>query len=121
MLRIENLSKHFNVVKAVDSVSIEIPQGQMLGVIGSSGAGKSTLLRLINRLVEPTSGRIWLRDMGITRLKGKNLLSWRSTCAMIFQQFNSVKRLDVLTNVLMGRLHYHSTGYDAGAGGTPCR
>jgi phosphonate transport system ATP-binding protein len=81
----------------------------MVGVIGRSGAGKSTLLRLINRLIDPTSGRIEFEGTDVGALKGKELLRWRSRCAMIFQQFNLVNRLDVLTNVLIGRLGYHRT------------
>ena len=75
----------------------------MVGIIGRSGAGKSTLLRLINRLIEPTEGRILLDGTDITALRGKELRAWRARTAMIFQQFNLVNRLDVLTNVLCGR------------------
>jgi phosphonate transport system ATP-binding protein len=77
----------------------------MVGIIGRSGAGKSTLLRLINRLTEPSEGRILHDGADITALKGKALRDWRTDCAMIFQQFNLVQRLDVLTNVLIGRLN----------------
>jgi len=73
-------------------------------VIGRSGAGKSTLLRSINRLVTPTEGRILFDGIDVTALRGKELRQWRARSAMIFQQFNLVGRLDVLTNVLMGRL-----------------
>ncbi len=81
----------------------------MVGIIGRSGAGKSTLLRMINRLVDPTSGSIHYGDMEVSRLKGSDLRAWRRDCAMIFQQFNLVPRLDVLTNVLLGRLNHRST------------
>ena len=107
MLKLENLNKHFGDVKAVNEVGLEVPSGQMVGIIGRSGAGKSTLLRLINRLVQPTSGRIRFKGTEVSTLKGKALLRWRVRCAMIFQQFNLVDRLDVLTNVLVGRLGYH--------------
>jgi len=76
----------------------------MIGVIGRSGAGKSTLLRLINRLIEPTSGSILADGVDVTRLRGHALRQWRARNAMIFQQFNLVNRLDVLTNVLIGGL-----------------
>ncbi|MEM8630405.1 MAG: phosphonate ABC transporter ATP-binding protein [Pseudomonadota bacterium] len=106
-LTLTNVSRHFGETKAVDSVSLDISPGQFVGVIGRSGAGKSTMLRLINRLIDPTEGSISFGGMEITTLKGKALRSWRRDCAMIFQQFNLVERLDVLTNVLIGRLAEH--------------
>ncbi len=108
-LKIERVSKHFGSMAAVDGVALDIPEGQMVGIIGRSGAGKSTLLRMINRLLDPSRGRITFGEKEITSLHGRKLLEWRSRCAMIFQQFNLVKRLDVFTNVLIGRLSYHST------------
>jgi phosphonate transport system ATP-binding protein len=104
MLTIENLTKSFGHTKAVDSVSLSIPAGQFVGIIGRSGAGKSTLLRMVNRLAEPTEGRILWNGEDVTTLRGMELREWRRRCAMIFQQFNLAGRLDVLTNVLMGRL-----------------
>lgn len=109
MLKMEGLTKKFGDITAVDNVTLTISQGQMVGVIGRSGAGKSTLLRLINRLIDPTAGRIIFDNTDVSQLKGKELLEWRARCAMIFQQFNLVSRLDVITNVLIGRLRYHST------------
>jgi phosphonate transport system ATP-binding protein len=81
----------------------------MLGIIGRSGAGKSTLLRMINRLQEPSAGTIHFGDTNVTALRGRALRNWRASCAMIFQQFNLIPRLDVLTNVLVGRLNRRST------------
>ncbi len=109
MLQVQGLSKHFGAIKAVNGVSLEIPEGQMVGVIGRSGAGKSTLLRLVNRLIEPSQGSISFHGQTVTGLKGYELLAWRADCAMIFQQFNLVNRLDVLTNVLIGRINRHGT------------
>jgi phosphonate transport system ATP-binding protein len=100
----EGLSKSFGRVCAVDEVSLSIPAGQFVGVVGRSGAGKSTLLRMVNQLTDPTSGRILWDGIAVTALKGRSLREWRQRCAMIFQQFNLIGRLDVLTNVLMGRL-----------------
>ena len=100
----EGISKVFGRVCAVDDVSLSIPAGQFVGIIGRSGAGKSTLLRMLNRLTDPTSGRILWDGIEVTALKGRSLREWRRRCAMIFQQFNLIGRLDVLTNVLMGRL-----------------
>ena len=107
MLQIQNLTKAFGATRAVNGVSLEIPEGQMVGIIGRSGAGKSTLLRLVNRLLEPSAGRILCDGTDVTALKGRALLAWRADCAMIFQQFNLVNRLDVLTNVLVGRINRH--------------
>jgi phosphonate transport system ATP-binding protein len=107
MLKTEQLTKTFKGRDAVSAISLSIPQGQMVGVIGRSGAGKSTLLRMINRLAEPSSGAITFDDLDVTKLKGRALLEWRAHCAMVFQQFNLVGRLDVLTNVLTGRLFHH--------------
>jgi phosphonate transport system ATP-binding protein len=109
MIKIKGLSKHFGTVKAVNNVDLTIPTGQMVGIIGSSGAGKSTLLRAINRLTESTSGSVYYNRKNITAMKENELLNWRSNCAMIFQQFNLVKRLSVITNVLSGRLRKHWT------------
>ena len=109
MLVLEEVSKVFASLRAVDGLSLDVPAGQFVGVIGRSGAGKSTLLRLINRLYDPTGGRIAWSGSEVTTLKGRALREWRRRCAMIFQQFNLVGRLDVLNNVLMGRLAYAPT------------
>ena len=103
-LKITNLKKRFKNINAVNGISLEINEGEIIGIIGRSGAGKSTLLRMINRLVQPSEGSIEFDDINITSLKGKALRKWRSECAMIFQQFNLVERIDVLTNVLIGSL-----------------
>ncbi len=102
-LVIAGLSKSFGGKCAVAGIDLNIPKGQMVGVIGRSGAGKSTLLRMINRLTEPTTGSVAFGSRDITRLEGAALRQWRADCGMIFQQFNLVGRLDVLTNVLLGR------------------
>ncbi|MET1410990.1 phosphonate ABC transporter ATP-binding protein [Roseibium sp. HPY-6] len=109
MLVVEQLSKVFGDLTAVDSVSLAIPEGQMVGIIGRSGAGKSTLLRMINRLSDPSHGSIVNEGRDITALKGRDLRLWRASCAMIFQQFNLVERMDVLTNVMVGRIAH--TGF----------
>ncbi|MCE1235960.1 MAG: phosphonate ABC transporter ATP-binding protein [Hyphomicrobiales bacterium] len=108
MLTIERLTRRFGDFVAVDGIDLEIPTGQMVGVIGRSGAGKSTLLRMIDRLIEPTSGTIRFEGRDVTTLKGASLRHWRRDCAMVFQQFALVDRLDVLTNVMMGRLDHMS-------------
>ncbi len=109
MLVLDGVSRKFSDKLAVDGVTLSVAPGSFVGVIGRSGAGKSTLLRMINRLVDPTDGAIRFGDRDVTRLKGAELDAWRARCAMIFQQFNLIGRLDVLTNVLMGRLNHVPT------------
>jgi phosphonate transport system ATP-binding protein len=108
-LEIRSVTRRFGKTTAVNGVDLVIPQGQMVGVIGRSGAGKSTLLRMINRLVDPSQGSIVFGGTEVSALAGAALRRWQRDCAMIFQQFNLVPRLDVLTNVLLGRLNYRST------------
>jgi phosphonate transport system ATP-binding protein len=109
MLVVEDLTRQYGGRRAVDGVSLQIERGTFVGVIGRSGAGKSTLLRLINQLADPSSGRILYDGRDVTGLTGRPLREWRTRCAMIFQQFNLVGRLDVMNNVLMGRLSHVPT------------
>jgi phosphonate transport system ATP-binding protein len=114
MLRVQGLTKSFGNLVAVKDVSFDVPKGQLIGIIGRSGAGKSTLLRMINRLADPTAGRILVEgvfdtEVDVCTLKGRRVREWRAQCAMVFQQFNLIPRLTVMTNVLMGRLAYHPT------------
>lgn len=107
MLKIENLTKIYdNGFKALDDLNLEIPDGQFVAIIGLSGSGKSTLLRCINRLIDPTEGRIIWNGLDITAVGDDELRQIRRRIGMIFQQFNLVKRSTVLTNVLSGRLGY---------------
>ena len=109
MLRIEHLVKEYpGGIRALEDVSIDVHDGEFVVLIGLSGSGKSTLLRCINRLVEPTSGRILLDDLDITAARAGDLRKVRRNIGMIFQQFNLVRRSTVLTNVLTGRLGYVS-------------
>ncbi len=106
-LEIVELSKTFGAVTAVDRVSFAMSEPQMIGVIGRSGAGKSTLLRMINRLTPASGGRIVVEGRNVLELRGREMREWQRLCAMIFQQFNLVPRLDVVTNVMLGRLNGH--------------
>ncbi|MEZ0395004.1 MAG: phosphonate ABC transporter ATP-binding protein [Anaerolineales bacterium] len=107
MLRIENLTKIYpNGTRALHEVSFEVQDGEFLVVIGLSGSGKSTLLRCINRLIDPTSGKIFWDDIDITAASPAELRHIRRHIGMVFQQFNLVKRSSVMTNVLSGRLGY---------------
>ena len=105
MLRIQNLNKIYpNGTHALRDLSLEVESGEFLVIIGLSGSGKSTLLRCINRLIEPTSGRIELDGMDVTAASPAELRRIRSQIGMIFQQFNLVRRASVLSNVLAGAL-----------------
>jgi phosphonate transport system ATP-binding protein len=109
MLVIEHLVKDYpGGTRALDDVSLEVRDGEFLVLIGLSGSGKSTLLRCINRLVEPTTGRIVLDEFDVTAARGQELRKILRNVGMIFQQFNLVRRSTVLTNVLTGRLGYVS-------------
>jgi len=110
MLKVENLTKIYpNGTQALHNVSFEVQDGEFLAVIGLSGSGKSTLLRCINRLIEPTSGKIFWDVIDITSAKGDDIRKIRRQIGMIFQQFNLVRRSSVMTNVLSGRLGYTNT------------
>jgi phosphonate transport system ATP-binding protein len=107
MLRFEHLTKVYpNGTQALKDINFEVKDGEFLVVIGLSGSGKSTLLRCINRLIEPTSGKIFWNDTDITAASQAELLHIRRNIGMVFQQFNLVKRSSVMTNVLCGRLGY---------------
>ena len=108
MLRLEKLVKTYKTGdQALKAVDLQVPEGQVLALIGPSGAGKSTLIRCINRLVEPTSGKVYLGDVDLTGLSSGALR--RATpprMGMIFQEYALVERLTVMENVLSGRLGY---------------
>ena len=107
MLQIENLTKIYDDgTEALTDVSFTVEEGEFLVIIGLSGSGKSTLLRCINRLVEPTAGRIIWNGRDITAADQSELREIRREIGMIFQHFNLVKRSTVMTNVLSGRLGY---------------
>lgn len=107
MLRVLHLTKVYPTgTVALKDVSFEVNDGEFMVVIGLSGSGKSTLLRCINRLIEPTEGKIFWNDVEVTALKGADLREYRRTIGMIFQQFNLVRRSKVIVNVLSGRLGY---------------
>ena len=91
-------------VRALEGVDLEVGEGEFLAILGLSGSGKSTLLRCINRLIDPTEGKVWIFGQEITALSGSGLRRLRRQVAMIFQQFNLVRRQTVLTNVLSGSL-----------------
>ncbi len=106
-LRVEHLTKIYpDGTAALRDVSFSVEPGQFVVIIGLSGSGKSTLMRCINRLIEPTSGKIFIDDDDITSLSQAEMRHLRRNIGMIFQQFNLVRRSPVVTNVLSGRLGY---------------
>jgi phosphonate transport system ATP-binding protein len=107
VLRLEHLTKVYDDgTRALNDVSFEVPDGQFLVIIGLSGSGKSTLLRCINRLIEPTEGRVIWNGVDVTAAPQEEMRFIRRRMGMIFQSFNLVKRSKVITNVLAGRLGY---------------
>ncbi len=107
MLRVEHLTKIYpNGTVALKDVNFTVEDGEFLVIIGLSGSGKSTLLRCINRLIDPTEGRITWDDKDLTKASAGDLRRVRRHIGMVFQQFNLVKRSSVMTNVLAGRLGY---------------
>jgi phosphonate transport system ATP-binding protein len=109
MLEIKNLQVVYpNGNEALKSISLSASRGEIIGVIGRSGAGKSTLLRCINGLQQTTSGEIILDGENITRLGEKQLRLARRHIGFIWQEYNLIERLPVMTNVLTGRLGYNT-------------
>ena len=107
MFEVKNLTKIYDDgTVALRNVSFEVADGEFLIIIGLSGSGKSTLLRCINRLIEPTEGQILWDGVDITAAEPSQLREIRRQIGMVFQQFNLVKRSNVITNVLSGRLGY---------------
>ncbi len=109
MLTIRNLTRQFGAKAAVDNASFTLDRAGFIGIIGRSGAGKSTLLRMINRLTDVSSGEISFEGRPVSTLTGAAMRQWQGQCAMIFQQFNLVPRMDVASNVLHGLLNKRST------------
>ncbi len=112
MLKVEHLTKVYEGgTLALEDVSFEVKDGEFLAVIGLSGSGKSTLLRCINRLIEPTDGRITWNGVDVTGASQEDLRRIRRRIGMVFQHFNLVNRSKVTTNVLSGRLGYTNPAY----------
>ncbi|MGE0036185.1 MAG: phosphonate ABC transporter ATP-binding protein [Xanthobacteraceae bacterium] len=107
MLKVEGLKKIYGTGDAaLRGVDLSVGKGQVIGLIGPSGAGKSTLIRCINRLVEPTAGKVLLGNTDVTALGRRDLRRIRRRIGMIFQEFALVERLSVMENALSGRLGY---------------
>ncbi|MDF1701596.1 MAG: phosphonate ABC transporter ATP-binding protein [Planctomycetota bacterium] len=110
LLSIQGLEKAYpNGFQALRGIDLDIEAGEFVVIIGLSGAGKSTFIRCINRLIDPTGGTIRFDGHDVTTCRGAELRALRRDMAMIFQQFNLVKRATVETNVLTGALERAST------------
>lgn len=114
MLELHKLTKKYpNGPQALKGVDLSVKEGEIIALIGPSGAGKSTLIRCINRLVEPTGGKVLFHGVDVCQLSSRALRSTRKKIGMIFQEYALVDRLSVMENVLSGRLG--SVGFWASA------
>lgn len=104
MIKIDHLSKKYNDNVVLDDISLEIKQGDVVGIIGPSGTGKSTLLRCVNRLETPEKGTVTIGDkvIGLSERKPKELLYLRKNTGMVFQRFNLFEKKTALENVMEG-------------------
>lgn len=110
MLQLQALDKRYPTGDlALNGVSLQVASGEVLGLIGPSGAGKSTLIRCVNRLVQPSAGKIMLDGQDLGQLGSSGLRQARRHIGMIFQEYALVERLTVMENLLSGRLGY--TGF----------
>ncbi len=110
MIRLEQVSHRYaNGTLALQNLNLEFGGQHFTALIGPSGAGKSTLMRVLNGLVRPSNGRVWLENTEITKAKDAVVRLERRKIGMVFQQFNLVRRLTALENVLIGRLGFMGT------------
>lgn len=108
-LQIRGLVKEYKRgVPVLKGIDLDIAGEGITAIIGPSGTGKSTLIRCINRLVEPTAGKIIFQGIDLVQLKGDELRAARRRIGMVFQEYNLVERLTVMENLLTGRLGYMS-------------
>ena len=106
MIKIDQLSKKYNDNVVLNNISLEIKQGDVVGIIGPSGTGKSTLLRCVNRLETPEHGTVTIGDkkIDLSEKKPKELLYLRQNTGMVFQRFNLFEKKTALENVMEGLL-----------------
>jgi phosphonate transport system ATP-binding protein len=109
LMQVKSVTRMFGPKAALEDVSFSVERPGFIGIIGRSGAGKSTLLRVMNRMTDATRGALMFDGRDVLALEGGAKRAWQSQCAMIFQQFNLVPRLDVVSNVLHGTLNRRST------------
>ena len=105
ILSIKNLQKsYYKNMPILKGIDVEFKAGEFVVIIGPSGAGKSTFIRCINRMIDPSGGEIIFDGVHMESLKGKKLRQNRSNIGMIFQHYNLIGRVNVIKNVLFGRL-----------------
>lgn len=110
ILELKQVSKTYdNGVKALKNASFSLYEGELISIIGPSGSGKSTMLRCINRMIDTTQGEIQFMGRDVTKANGKDIKNIRKNIGMIFQHYNLVYRLNVLENVLHGKLASYNT------------
>jgi phosphonate transport system ATP-binding protein len=110
LIRLQEVSHRYaNGTQALKNLNLEFGGQHFTALIGPSGAGKSTLMRVLNGLVRPSSGHVWLEGTEITKANDRVVRLERRKIGMVFQQFNLVKRLSALENVLIGRLGFMDT------------
>ena len=102
MIVIKNLYKWFGALCAVNNVSMTVPTGKVLVVIGPSGSGKSTVLRCINHLETPSGGEVWVDGIKLTH-SHKSINIIRAEVGMVFQQFNLFPHLTALDNIVLAQ------------------
>jgi ABC-type polar amino acid transport system ATPase subunit len=102
MVEVKNLNKWFGDLQALDDVSLSVPQGKVVVIIGPSGSGKSTLLRCMNYLETPTSGEVWFMGEKLTNDQ-KILNRLRAEIGMVFQSFNLYAHLTILENITLAQ------------------
>ncbi|MGZ3429592.1 MAG: phosphonate ABC transporter ATP-binding protein [Polyangia bacterium] len=109
VISIEGLGKVWpDGTLGIEDVSLEVPAGEIVAILGGSGAGKSTLLRAAARLVEPTAGRVRIGDRDLEAARGRALARARAAIGFVFQQFNLIGSYTVLANVLTARISHVS-------------
>jgi polar amino acid transport system ATP-binding protein len=102
MIVIKQLVKQFGSLRAVDGVSLTVPHGKVLVIIGPSVSGKSTVLRCINHLETPSGGEIWVDGRRLTH-NSKDINAVRAEVGMVFQQFNLFPHLSTLENIVLAQ------------------
>jgi putative ABC transport system ATP-binding protein len=108
LVQLVSVSRHYDKLKALDDVTLDIKAGEWLSVMGPSGSGKSTLINLLGALDQPTAGRLWVDGQELTAMNDAERVRFRrERVGIIFQQFHLLPYLDALENVMVAQ-HYHS-------------